>query len=177
MIGFNSSVPTLTVSQSTTFPTSYTGIGNIGIGTSNPKARLQVADGDIFIQDINKGIIMKSPDGSCWRGTVNNTGQLEFVKLTDCENLTTKSNEGTEINTIKVFPNPSNEYFEVNSTVADCQKYNTISLFGSTGNLVFSQPLTSGSTRISTKSFASGSYILKLNGAKDSFTDIVVVTH
>jgi hypothetical protein len=108
---------------------------------------------------------------------VNNAGQLEFVKLTDCENLTTKSNEGTEINTIKVFPNPSNEYFEVNCTISDCQKYNTISLFGTTGNLVFSQPLTSGSTRISTKSFASGSYVLKLHGAKDSFTDIMVLTH
>lgn len=173
MIGFNSTIPTFFVGPSP----SYTGFGNVGIGTTNPKARLQVADGDIFIQDINKGIIMKSPDGSCWRGTVNNAGQLEFVKLTDCENLTTKSNEGTEINTIKVFPNPSNEYFEVNCTIADCQKYNTISLFGSTGNLVFSQPLTSGSTRISTKSLTSGSYVLKLNGAKDSFTDIVVVTH
>jgi len=153
------------------------GLGNVGIGTTNPVARFQVADGDIFIQDIEKGIIMKSPDGSCWRGTMNNSGQLEFVKLTDCENFTAKSNEGTEINSIKVFPNPSKEYFEVNCSKADCQKYNTISIFGTTGNLVFSQPFNSETTRISTCNFKSGSYVLKLHGGQESFTDIVVITH
>ncbi len=151
--------------------------GNIGIGTGEPFAKLQVADGDIFIQDINRGIIMKSPDGSCWRGTMNNTGQLEFVKLTDCENLTTKSNEGTEINSIKVFPNPSKEYFEVKCPTTDCHKYNTISIFGTAGNLVFSQPFNSETTRISTSNLKSGSYVLKLYGEQESFTDIVIITH
>lgn len=173
MIGFNSTIPTFFVGTSS----SYTGIGNVGIGTTDPKARLQIADGDIFIQDINKGIIMKSPDGSCWRGTMNNSGQLEFVKLMDCENLTTKSNEGTEINSIKVFPNPSKEYFEVKCSATDCQKYKTISIYGTTGNLVFSQPFNSETTRISTSNFNSGSYVLKLHGGQESFTDIVVISH
>lgn len=173
MIGFNSTKPTFFVGPSP----SYTGIGNVGIGTTDPKARLQIADGDIFIQDINKGIIMKSPDGSCWRGTMNNSGQLEFVKLTDCENLTTNSNEGTEINSIKVFPNPSKEYFEVKCSASDCQKYNTISIYGTNGNLVFSQPFNSETTRISTCNFKSGSYVLKLHGGQESFSDIVVITH
>jgi hypothetical protein len=173
MIGFNSTKPTFFVGPSP----SYTGIGNVGIGTTDPKARLQIADGDIFIQDINKGIIMKSPDGSCWRGTMNNSGQLEFVKLTDCENLTTNSNEGTEINSIKVFPNPSKEYFEVKCSASDCHKYNTISIYGTSGNLVFSQPFNSETTRISTSNFKSGSYVLKLHGGQESFSDIVVITH
>lgn len=173
MIGFNSTKPTFFVGPSP----SYTGIGNVGIGTTNPIARLQIAEGDIFIQDINKGIIMKSPDGNCWRGTLNNSGQIEFVKLADCENLTTKSNEGTEINSIKVFPNPSKEYFEVKCSESDRQKYNTISIYGTTGNLVFSQPFNSETTRISTNNFKSGSYILKLHGGQDSFSDILVITH
>jgi hypothetical protein len=173
IVGFHSTVPTFFVGPSST----YNGIGKVGIGTTDPKARFQVADGDIFIQDINKGIIMKSPDGNCWRGTMNNSGQLEFEKLTDCENLTTKSNEGSEINTIKVFPNPSKEYFEVKCSTSDCQKYNTISVYGTTGNLVFSQPFNSETTRISTSNFKSGSYVLKLHGGQESFTDIVVITH
>ncbi|MFZ4414226.1 MAG: T9SS type A sorting domain-containing protein [Bacteroidales bacterium] len=151
--------------------------GNIGIGTGEPLAKLQVADGDIFIQDINKGIIMKSPDGSCWRGTMNNSGQLEFIKLADCENLTTKINEEIENSSIKVYPNPSKEYFEVKCSAIDCMKYKTISIYGTSGNLVFSQPFNSETTIISTSKFKSGSYILKLHGGKESFTDTVVITH
>jgi hypothetical protein len=173
MIGFNSTIPTFFVGPSP----SYTGFGNVGIGTTDPKARLQIADGDIFIQDINKGIIMKSPDGNCWRGTLNNFGLIEFVKLADCENLTTKINDGTENNPIKVYPNPSKEYFEVKCSALDCQKYSTISVYGTTGNLVFSQPFNSETTRISTSNFKSGSYVLKLHGGQESFTDIVVITH
>lgn len=176
MIGFNSSEPTLFVSESElTF--NYNGIGKVGIGTTDPKARLQIADGDIFIQDINKGIIMKSPDGSCWRGTMSDNGQLEFVKLADCENLTTNTNGGIEINSIKVYPNPSKEYFEVKCAATDCQKYKTITIYGTNGNLVFSQPFNSETTRISTINFKSGSYVLKLHGEQESYTDIVVITH
>lgn len=55
--------------------------GNIGIGTKTPVARLEIADGDIYIQDVNKGIIMTSPDGQCWRGTINNSGVLQFAAI------------------------------------------------------------------------------------------------
>lgn len=59
--------------------------GNIGVGTSAPAAKLQIASGDIYIQDANRGVIMKSPDGSCWRMTVSNTGLPVFSKIT-CPN-------------------------------------------------------------------------------------------
>ncbi len=48
----------------------------LGIGTNQPTAKLQVADGDIYIEDINQGVIMKSPNGQCWRLTIDNNGQL-----------------------------------------------------------------------------------------------------
>ena len=176
MIGFMSKVPTFYISEAEQ-SIDNNGIGKVGIGTTNPVARLQVADGDIFIQDIDKGIIMKSPDGSCWRGTMNNTGQLEFVKLSDCVSLTANTNEGTEINSTKVFPNPSKEYFEIRCSESDCLKYNTVSLYGISGDLVFSQPFNSETNIISTSSLKSGSYVLKLNGRHDSFTDIVIITH
>ena len=48
--------------------------GNVGIGTSDPTSKLQVNDGDIFIEDIDRGIIMKSPNGKCWRVTVDDSG-------------------------------------------------------------------------------------------------------
>lgn len=175
MIGFNSSEPTIFVSESEP-SVNYNGIGKVGIGTTDPKARLQIADGDIFIQDINKGIIMKSPDGNCWRGTLSNSGQLEFIKLADCVNLTTKTNEEEEKSSVKVFPNPSHKYFEVNCSATDCLKYKTLSMYGTNGDLVLSQPFNSETTRISTSNLKSGSYVLKLFGEHESFSDIIIIS-
>lgn len=50
----------------------------LGIGTTDPKEKLHVADGDVYIEDINKGVIMKSPNGQCWRMTVSDAGEPVF---------------------------------------------------------------------------------------------------
>ena len=42
--------------------------GNLGIGILEPAAKLHV-NGDIFIDDQLSGLILKSPDGQCWKGT------------------------------------------------------------------------------------------------------------
>ncbi len=60
-------------------------IGNVGIATVSPKSRLEVTDGDIYISDISKGVIMKSPNGNCWRYTPNDAGTLTSVQIT-CPN-------------------------------------------------------------------------------------------
>lgn len=59
--------------------------GDVGIGTTNPASKIHVNDGDIFIEDSNRGVIMKSPNGSCWRMTVSNTGQPVFNSVS-CPN-------------------------------------------------------------------------------------------
>ena len=55
--------------------------GNIGINNINPKSKLQVSDGDIYIDQIGSGVIMKSPDGNCWRMTVDNAGNPVFISI------------------------------------------------------------------------------------------------
>lgn len=55
--------------------------GNIGISAPEPGAKLQVANGDVYIQDVNRGVIMKSPDGNCWRMTVSNAGAPVMTKI------------------------------------------------------------------------------------------------
>ena len=63
--------------------------GNIGIGNfapyTNPLARLHIQDGDIYLQNPSTGVIMKSPNGQCWRLSVSNTGQSLF-SLIACPN-------------------------------------------------------------------------------------------
>ncbi len=58
--------------------------GNLGVGTDDPKAKLSVAQGDVYIENIGSGVIMKSPDGTCWRMTVSDAGDPVFTPLNGC---------------------------------------------------------------------------------------------
>lgn len=59
--------------------------GNIGIGTQAPKSKLQIHSGDVYLDDATKGIILTSPNGSCWRVTVDDSGNLSRTGIT-CPN-------------------------------------------------------------------------------------------
>jgi hypothetical protein len=50
--------------------------GNLGVGTKFPNAKIQVNNGDIFIGTPYNGIIMKSPNGSCYKLTINDNGTI-----------------------------------------------------------------------------------------------------
>ncbi len=87
--------------------------GNMGIGTTEPGARLQISDGDIYIEDINHGIIMKSPNGQCWRGTVTDDGTMQFTPV-NCPPVVT--GEQTEIagdERFRIYPNPASHLLNI----------------------------------------------------------------
>jgi hypothetical protein len=48
----------------------------MGIGTVTPSSSLTVESGDVEIKDINSGVILRSPNGNCWRVTIDNSGNL-----------------------------------------------------------------------------------------------------
>jgi hypothetical protein len=58
------------------------GNGNVGIGTNNPKVKLQVTSGDIYIEDPNRGIILRSPSGNCYRVTIDDAGNFVRTAIT-----------------------------------------------------------------------------------------------
>ncbi len=55
--------------------------GNIGINNLNPQSKLQVSSGDVYIDQIGSGVIMKSPNGQCWRLTVDDSGNPSFASI------------------------------------------------------------------------------------------------
>lgn len=54
---------------------------NVGIGATNPAAKLQVA-GDVYIDSNSYGLIEKSPNGNCWRLRVADTGAVTSTAIT-----------------------------------------------------------------------------------------------
>jgi Concanavalin A-like lectin/glucanases superfamily len=50
--------------------------GNLGIGTQNPKSKVQVTSGDVYVENPDRGIILKSPNGTCWRVTIDDSGNF-----------------------------------------------------------------------------------------------------
>ena len=55
--------------------------GNIGIATEVPKSKLEVASGDVYMSTIGTGVILKSPNGSCFRVEVSNAGALSATSI------------------------------------------------------------------------------------------------
>ncbi len=62
----------------------HSGSQSIGIGNDGlpPRSKLHVRGGDTFIEDVGSGVIIKSPDGNCWRLTPDNSGNSVWTSIT-----------------------------------------------------------------------------------------------
>ncbi len=118
-------------------------------------------DGDVFIEDINSGIIMKSPDGQCWRGKMDNSGSLVFEAV-DCD-LLTKTDENKTIiqQQINIFPNPANEVITI--LVTENDKPLIVQILNMKSELVLSRTMQSEKIKIKTKKLLAGNYIIKIS--------------
>ena len=88
---------------------------NIGFGVAEPKAKVHI-NGDLLFEHNLNGIIMKSEDGNCWKGTISNNGELIFSQI-DCETLSsTENNTETKHSEIFIYPNPTNRQITVEYT-------------------------------------------------------------
>ena len=56
-------------------------IGKVGIGTTTPTSKLQVTGGDVEMGTIGNGVIIKSPNGTRFRITISNAGDIISTSL------------------------------------------------------------------------------------------------
>lgn len=66
--------------------------GNVGIGdfdqgwpNDTPKSKLHVQNGDVYISNNLNGVILKSPNGNCFKVSVNDSGQI-YTSFVGCPN-------------------------------------------------------------------------------------------
>lgn len=146
---------------------------NVGVGVKKPSSKLEVADGDIYISDIDKGIIMKSPDGNCWRGVLDNFGQLTFSMI-DCpesqpSGTTNFENENRDngVRSLKVFPNPSEKV--LNITVDGYESLTLLySIFDMSGKKIKTASC-SNSSNVDIGSLLPGVYLIKVSDEEGIF--------
>ena len=52
---------------------------NVGIGNTAPKTKLHITNGKVYLEANGQGVIMKSPNGSCFELTVSDAGVLTIT--------------------------------------------------------------------------------------------------
>ena len=185
MIGFKSDVPTFFIGPGNGNQNS---LGKVGIGTTTPAqlldvagtinvdgeatfgndmnvtgktstSQLQITDGDVFIEDIDRGIIMKSPDGQCWRGTLDNSGSLNFTEI-DCGSLTSANSNDNDLKEVNIYPNPAKNSITIKIDGSN-EKLN-VNIYNQSGSLVISREMNSNILKIKTGKLPAGNYIVTI---------------
>ncbi len=132
---------------------------NLHFRTAQSKAFV-FHQGDIFIEDIQSGIIMRSPNGQCWRGRVNDQGLLTFEQ-TECPTAATALPEhGRENHLMRVFPNPASKQLEV--VAEGLNGSYTLRLISATGQLMLEKQSGKTHTQLNIQNLSSGTYLLVL---------------
>ena len=128
--------------------------------------------GNIYIEDIDKGIIMKSPDGRCWLGKLDNNGILNFTVMETCPGQPSAIYETGETNTgdgLRVYPNPANDYLTVEFHNPD-HKLFSVTLVDEQGVKLRFSKTTAEKTQIFTGDLKKGLYIVTVSGNSRKLT-------
>ncbi len=149
--------------------------GNVGIGSNDPVAKLQVKDGDIFIEDINGGIIMKSPDGNCWRGVLNNQGQLEFRLLTDCITTSVSEIKNQSKPLFNISPNPASGYVQISCSPVEVESFHDYFLYNSSGVQIKTGKFDKTYFTINLQGLPTGAYIINFIGPNRFWSEKLII--
>lgn len=137
--------------------------GYLGIGTTNPGAKVQVAEGDVYISDINYGIVMKSPDGNCWRGVLDNMGHLDFSQCACPEADTTNIPSGSDDTgeNAAIYPNPAGNTTTIEILDPDITEA-TYSIHDMKGKMKLNGTITGTSKQVDISDMEPGMYAVQI---------------
>lgn len=121
-------------------------------------------NGDIFMEDINTGIIMKSPNGQCWRGTMTDQGSLSFEQATCPDGEASSLGQVQQQGSMKVYPNPAGNSLIVETAKSSTEGYLLVS--STDGIQMGRHRILSDKTNLNLSWFVAGTYLiqLELNG-------------
>lgn len=125
----------------------------LGIGVTNPNEKLEI-DGNIKFKEAGTGLILKSPDGTEWKITVDNNGILTSNQTISLKSITTDYN-------ISVFPNPSTELITVEVNDLNIDSFDA-EIYDLSGKMLFMKNYTSKRATINISDFKIGNYLLKI---------------
>jgi hypothetical protein len=117
-------------------------------------------EGDIYLSDVQSGIIMKSPNGQCWRGVMTDAGSLSFAQTTCPDEASFVPEPPVQQGKLKAYPNPTNGNLIIETELYG--KNTEIAISSMEGKMMLRQMITSERTEVSLKSFTPGTYILQL---------------
>ncbi len=124
---------------------------NSGFGIVEPKAKVHI-NGDLLFENNMNGIIMKSEDGNCWKGTISNNGELIFSQI-DCATLTaTENRTEPKHSEVFIYPNPTNGQMTVEYT--GNRKNLRLEIKSISGLLVATYKINKGENRIELNSIS-----------------------
>jgi hypothetical protein len=55
---------------------------NVGIGTTAPRTKLHLVGGELYVDAIGQGVVLRAPGGACFELTVTNAGALTTTAMT-----------------------------------------------------------------------------------------------
>lgn len=132
-------------------------LGNLGIGTTKPASKVEVATGDFYISCDTCGLTLKSPNGKKWKITVSNTGELFIKEITSHSGII---NNGMDEKII-IYPNPSNNRITVELSDKD-YKLVDVEIFNLDGKMIYMKQYSQNAFDINISDFPNSLYVLNI---------------
>jgi hypothetical protein len=140
-------------------------LGNLGIGTSKPISKVEIATGDLLISCDTCGLTLKSPNGKKWKITVSDKGELSTKEITSHSGIITNGMDEKII----IYPNPSNNRITVELSDKNYRLVD-VEIFNLDGKMIYMKQYSQNAFDINISDFPNNLYVLNI---KDKYGNLI----